>query len=63
MMQAVVYLELAARAGEAAADTAKNVILQQMSASSRDRAMFLANNWRAFPSSHCRPKPAAGNGI
>lgn len=52
MMQAVVYLELAARAGEAAADPLKNVILQQMSASSRDRAMLLANSWRALPSSH-----------
>ncbi|XP_055819149.1 F-box protein At1g70590-like isoform X1 [Solanum dulcamara] len=52
MMQAVVYLELAARAGEAAADPVKNVILQQMSTSSRDHAMLLANIWRALPSSH-----------
>ncbi|CAN4087521.1 unnamed protein product [Withania somnifera] len=52
MMQAVVYLELAARAGEATANPLKNVILQQMSASSRDRAMLLANSWRALPSSH-----------
>ncbi|XP_060196136.1 F-box protein At1g70590-like isoform X3 [Lycium barbarum] len=52
MMRAVVYLELAARAGEAAADPVKNVILQQMSASSRDRAMLLANIWRPLPPSH-----------
>ncbi|KAK3041847.1 hypothetical protein RJ639_000363 [Escallonia herrerae] len=51
MMKAVVYLELAIRAGESAAAHVKNVILQQLSASSRDRAMLLADNWRALPSS------------
>nr|XP_004228556.1 F-box protein At1g70590-like [Solanum lycopersicum] len=51
-MQAVVYLELAARAGEAAAHPVKNVILQQMSTFSRDHAMLLVNSWRSLPSSH-----------
>ncbi|GFP97499.1 F-box protein at1g70590 [Phtheirospermum japonicum] len=49
MMKAVVYLELATRAGERAAAHVKNVILQQLSASSRDRAILLANTWRALP--------------
>ncbi|KAJ4843446.1 hypothetical protein Tsubulata_047079 [Turnera subulata] len=52
MLKAVVYLELATRAGETAAAHVKNVILQQLSATSRDRAMVLADNWRALPSSH-----------
>ncbi|KAI3467571.1 hypothetical protein Pfo_024234 [Paulownia fortunei] len=51
MMKAVVYLELATRAGETAATHVKNVIFQQLSATSRDRAMLLADNWRALPSS------------
>ncbi|KAK6242139.1 F-box domain - like 10 [Theobroma cacao] len=51
MMKAVVYLELATRSGETAATHVKNVILQQLSATSRDRAMLLADNWRALPSS------------
>lgn len=51
MMRAVVYLELATRAGERAAAHVKNVILQQLSATSRDRVMLLADNWRALPSS------------
>ncbi|GMI87756.1 hypothetical protein like AT1G70590 [Hibiscus trionum] len=51
MMKAVVYLELAIRSGETAATHVKNVILQQLSASTRDRALLLANNWRALPSS------------
>lgn len=51
MLKAVVYLELATRAGERAAARLKNVILQQLSAPSRDRVMFLADNWRALPSS------------
>ncbi|KAH6801964.1 F-box family protein [Perilla frutescens var. frutescens] len=51
MMKAVVYLELATRAGERAAAHVKNVILQQLSASSRDRAMVLVDTWRALPSS------------
>ncbi|KAG5236210.1 hypothetical protein OIU77_014850 [Salix suchowensis] len=50
-MKAVVYLELATRAGETAAAHVKNVILQQLSATSRDRVMNLADNWRAMPSS------------
>lgn len=49
MMKAVVYLELATRAGERAAAHVKNVILQQLSASSRDRAMLLADSWRDLP--------------
>ncbi|KAG6405683.1 hypothetical protein SASPL_133275 [Salvia splendens] len=49
MMKAVVYLELATRAGERAAAHVKNVILQQLSASSRDRAMLLADTWRDLP--------------
>ncbi|KAJ8548369.1 hypothetical protein K7X08_030838 [Anisodus acutangulus] len=51
MTKAVVYLELATRAGETAADHVKHVILQEMSTSSRDRAMLLADNWRPLPSS------------
>lgn len=50
-MKAVVYLELAHRAGEAAAAHVKNVILQQLSATSRNQVMSLADNWRALPSS------------
>ncbi|CAI9767918.1 unnamed protein product [Fraxinus pennsylvanica] len=50
MMKAVVYLELATRAGETAAARVKNVIVQQLSATSHDRAMHLADNWRALPS-------------
>lgn len=52
MMKAVVYLELATRAGETAADHVKNVILQQLSATSRDRAMLVVDSWRAMPSLH-----------
>ncbi|KAF2301650.1 hypothetical protein GH714_028493 [Hevea brasiliensis] len=52
MVKAVVYLELATRSGETAAAHVKNVILQQLSAASRDRVMLLADNWRALPSSH-----------
>lgn len=51
MKKAVVYLELATRAGETAADRVKYVIFQQMSTSCRDRAMLLADNWRPLPSS------------
>ena len=50
MMKAVVYLELATRAGERAAVHVKNVILQRLSAASRDRAMFLVDRWRDLPS-------------
>lgn len=51
MMKAVVYLELAARGGETAAVHVKTVVLQQLSPPSRERALTLANNWRALPSS------------
>ncbi|KAK8490117.1 hypothetical protein V6N13_121301 [Hibiscus sabdariffa] len=51
MMKAVVYLELATRSGETAATHVKNVILQQLSATARERALLLADNWRALPSS------------
>lgn len=51
MMKAVVYLELATRAGESEAAHVKHAILQQLSATSRYRAMHLANNWLAKPSS------------
>lgn len=51
MMKAVVYLELATRAGETAASHVKNVILQTLSAASRDRVMLVADNWRALPAS------------
>ncbi|XP_050204307.1 F-box protein At1g70590 isoform X2 [Mercurialis annua] len=50
MMKAVVYLELASRSGETAATHVKNVILQQLSSTSRDRVMVIADNWRALPS-------------
>lgn len=51
MLKAVVYLELATRAGETAAGHVKNVILQQLSDSSRDRVMHLVDTWRSLPSS------------
>ncbi|XP_031286164.1 F-box protein At1g70590-like [Pistacia vera] len=51
MMKAVVYLELATRAGEMAAAHIKNVILEQLSVTSRNHVMLLADNWRALPSS------------
>ncbi|KAI3720338.1 hypothetical protein L6452_21254 [Arctium lappa] len=50
MMKAAVYLELATRAGESAAAHVKNVVFQQLSPSSRQRALDLADNWRALPS-------------
>lgn len=50
MMKAVVYLELASRAGEVGASHVRDVILQQLSSMSRDRAMRLADNWRPLPS-------------
>ncbi|CAK7332585.1 unnamed protein product [Dovyalis caffra] len=50
-LKAVVYLELATRGGETAAAHVKNVILQQLSATSRDRVMNLADNWHPLPSS------------
>lgn len=51
LSKAVVYLELASRAGETGASHVKDVIIQQLSAASRERAMRLADNWRALPSS------------
>ncbi|KAG9446475.1 hypothetical protein H6P81_012603 [Aristolochia fimbriata] len=47
MTKALVYLELASRAGETAADHIKNVVVQMLSPISRDRAIVLADNWRA----------------
>ncbi|KAL7091751.1 hypothetical protein ACP275_12G123400 [Erythranthe tilingii] len=51
LMKAVVYLELATRAGETAAAHVKRVILHRLSSTSRDRAMHLADTWLAKPSS------------
>lgn len=51
MMNAVVYLELATRKGETAASHVKDVILQKLSPSSRDRVMLLADKWLPLPSS------------
>ncbi|KAK9751084.1 hypothetical protein RND81_02G240500 [Saponaria officinalis] len=48
---AVVYLELACRAGEVGASHVRDVILLQLSDASRDRAMQIADKWRALPSS------------
>ncbi|KAL5997379.1 hypothetical protein ACLOJK_008309 [Asimina triloba] len=45
MVNALVYLELATRAGETAANYVKNVLLQQLPAATRDRAMQTANSW------------------
>ncbi|KAM6589357.1 hypothetical protein CsatA_011962 [Cannabis sativa] len=50
LFKAVVYLELATRAGETAAAHVKNVILQRLSEKSRDRVLVLADNWQALPS-------------
>lgn len=44
---AALYLELATRAGETSAAHFKNVLLQQISASSHDHIMRVADNWRA----------------
>ncbi|KAL6577912.1 hypothetical protein OROMI_010240 [Orobanche minor] len=49
MVRAVVYLELAAKAGERAATHVKNVIIQQLSSTPRDRAIVLADTWRELP--------------
>lgn len=51
MLKAVVYLELASHGGETGGAHVKNVILQQPSTTSRDRALNLADKWRALPSS------------
>lgn len=50
-MNAVVYLELATRAGEMDAAPARDAVLEQLSATSRDRAVLLADKWRALASS------------
>ncbi|KAL1317125.1 hypothetical protein HN51_069220 [Arachis hypogaea] len=50
MMKAVVYLELATRAGERGASHVKNEASHRLSAASRDHAMHLADSWRALPS-------------
>lgn len=50
MMNAVVYLEQATRAGETAASHVRDVILQQLPASSQARVTSLADCWRASPS-------------
>ncbi|KAE9607067.1 putative 43kDa postsynaptic protein [Lupinus albus] len=50
MMKAVVYLELATRAGETGAAHIKSLVLNRLSAASRDHAMCLADSWRALPS-------------
>ncbi|CAL5189042.1 unnamed protein product [Lathyrus oleraceus] len=50
MIKALVYLELASRAGEKGASHVKNVIVHRLSAVSQNHAMHLANSWRALPS-------------
>ncbi|KAJ4874763.1 F-box protein [Raphanus sativus] len=50
LLKAVMYLELAQRGGETGAGHVKEVIHQQLSATtSRDHAINQANNWRALP--------------
>lgn len=51
MIKALVYLELATRAGETAAAHVKSVLVPRLTAASRDHAMHLANTWRSLPSS------------
>lgn len=51
MLKAIVYLELASRGGETGGAHVKNMILQQPSTTSCDRALNLADNWRALHSS------------
>ncbi|XP_057774506.1 F-box protein At1g70590-like [Salvia miltiorrhiza] len=46
-MNAAVYLELAARAGEMGAAAARDAALDQLSPTSRNRAVLLAHKWRA----------------
>lgn len=46
---AVVYLELATWAGQTAAGHLKTALFQQMPASSWERAIQVADNWRALP--------------
>lgn len=49
MLKSVLYLELAERGGESAATHVKEVIHQQLSATSRGHAIHQANNWRPLP--------------
>ncbi|KAK9903891.1 hypothetical protein M0R45_000862 [Rubus argutus] len=51
LLKALLYLELATRAGERAANHIKDVIIQQISVTSCDHVMGFVNNWRALPSS------------
>ncbi|KAL1565622.1 F-box protein-like protein [Salvia divinorum] len=50
-MNGVVYLELATRAGEMAAAPARDAVLEQLSASCRNRAVLVADKWRVLASS------------
>lgn len=45
-MKALVYLELAMRAGETDAAHTRDAILQSLSQTSRDRAFLSADKWR-----------------
>ncbi|CAE5963704.1 unnamed protein product [Arabidopsis arenosa] len=49
MLKSILYLELAERGGEAAATHIKEVIHQQLSATSRGHVINQANNWRPLP--------------
>ncbi|KAG7589666.1 F-box domain [Arabidopsis suecica] len=49
MLKSVLYLELAERGGESAATHIKEVIHQQLSATSRGHLINQANNWRPLP--------------
>ncbi|CAA7405052.1 unnamed protein product [Spirodela intermedia] len=46
LMKALVYLELATRAGEASATHMKEVIMEALCPASRDRAIALADKWQ-----------------
>ncbi|KAL5718174.1 hypothetical protein ACHQM5_011109 [Ranunculus cassubicifolius] len=50
MMNALVFLELATRAGEIVAADIRNFVLGHLSEGSRDAAMQLVDNWRPMPS-------------
>ncbi|CAL9240186.1 unnamed protein product [Arabidopsis halleri] len=49
MLKSVLYLELAERGGEAAATHIKEVVHQQLSATSRGHVLHEANNWHPLP--------------
>ncbi|WOH08222.1 hypothetical protein DCAR_0727659 [Daucus carota subsp. sativus] len=49
---AAVYLELAARAGETAAGHVRTALFEQMSPTSQERTIQLADNWRPLPAVH-----------